>query len=305
MADSQGGRLLCRRAAWKPILFAPGALKALTASGGLRFRFEAGEYRFDTGMLRGTLRAGGKSYGLSEVFHVPSGKILSRAPGWAGLYRVFAANKRFMPDTWYSPSEAELREDGSVEAHWPASDDRPFATWASYRLPAPAMLDFEIRVRLQSDVAAFESFFASYFAEPFTVSKVCVNRKKPEFLAAEQSNGAWQMFPRDRASVRIIQDGRWKHPPNPVDWRIMPEFAMPLAFRRDPASGLTAVVMARSSDCIAVSTPFQTDAHRSLYLSLFGRDMKAGQTARAAIRIVVGMFSEDAEIFRAYREFGS
>lgn len=39
------------------------------------------EYEFDTGVIRGTLRAEGKSLGLSSVVHVPSGVTLSRGYG--------------------------------------------------------------------------------------------------------------------------------------------------------------------------------------------------------------------------------
>ena len=35
--------------------------------------YSEGEYVFDTGFLRGKIRAGGKSRGLSSVVHIPSG----------------------------------------------------------------------------------------------------------------------------------------------------------------------------------------------------------------------------------------
>ena len=44
--------------------------------------------------------------------------------------------------------------------------------------------------------------------------------------------GDWQTFPRDDEAVRIASDGRWKRPPNPVNWSIMPRLAAPLAVRR-------------------------------------------------------------------------
>ena len=39
--------------------------------------------------------------------------------------------------------------------------------------------------------------------------------------------GVWQAFPRDDQAVSIIQDGRWKIPPSPVDWVIRPRLAKP------------------------------------------------------------------------------
>ena len=89
------------------------------------------------------------------------------------------------------------------------------------------------------------------------------------------------MFPRDEDAVRMITDGRWLYPPDPPPWKIGPRLAAPLALRRDARSGLTALVMAPAEDCFAVSTPYGQDDHRSLYLSLLGRDLKAGHTASA------------------------
>ena len=85
----------------------------------------------------------------------------------------------------------------------------------------------------------------------------------------------------------MIQDGRWKLEPNPVDWVIMPQLAKPLGIRKSPANDVRAVVMSLPEDCFALSTPFELEPHRSLYLSLFGRDLKAGETARARARLVI------------------
>ncbi len=123
-------------------------------------------------------------------------------------------------------------------------------------------------------------------------------------MEAVKEAGHWQMYPRDRRAEALIADGRWRHPPNPVDWTIMPRFAAPLAIRRDAASGLTAVPMAPPKDCFAVSTPYGEDPHRSLYLSLFGRDVNSGETAVAAARLVVGKNITDrraVDLYESYR----
>ncbi len=83
----------------------------------------------------------------------------------------------------------------------------------------------------------------------------------------------------------------------------MPRLAAPLAIRRDAASGLTAVIMAPADDCFAVSMPFGTDPHRSVYLSLFGRDLKAGQRATARARLVVGQAISDSAAVRMYEQW--
>ena len=86
----------------------------------------------------------------------------------------------------------------------------------------------------------------------------------------------------------MIQDGRWKLPPNPVDWVIRPPLAKPLAFRCCPVQDLSAVIMSPPQDCFAVLTPFQAESHRSMYLCLFGKDLKVGEIARARARLVIG-----------------
>jgi hypothetical protein len=282
---------------------AAASLQAQSGETGLRFREEPdGGFRFDTGVLRGKLRAGGKSGGLSDVIHVPSGKRISQTYGLFGHYRVFAANERFMPDVWATSSEAALAADGSVVAHWFAAADRPFEMWVTYRWSAPAVLDIETRVRAHASLRGFESFLASYFAEEFNRASVWTQQGKGTFIAADESGGAWQMFPRDEAAIRLIEDGRWKYPPNPVEWRIRANLALPIAIRREGPSALVAVVMAPVSDCFAASAPLQSDGHRSLYLSLFGRDLRDGETMSARARLVIGTF-QDNEIINLYHTY--
>jgi hypothetical protein len=267
---------------------------AFTASG-------TNELAFDTGVLKGKLRAGGKSTGLSSVMHRPTGMTLDHSMGLFGHYRVFSANKRYGTAAWDWPSEARLRPDGSVEVRWPSVADRPFELRAVYRWAAPNTLDLETTVQARTNLAKFESFLASYFAEGFTNACVYVRSNGQAWLErADKSGGVWQAFPRDDEAASIIQDGRWTFPPSPVDWVIRPHLAKPLAERRCPANDLRAVVMSPRSECFAVLTPFETEPHRSLYLSLFGKDLKAGETARAQARLVIGTDLAGEEIDRVY-----
>ena len=257
-------------------------LLAFSASG-------TNEFAFDTGVLKGKLRASGKSTGLSLVVHVPTGVTLDSSMGLFGHYRVFTANKRYGTAAWDWPSDARLRQDGSVEVRWPSAEDRPFELRAIYRWAAPNMLDLETSVQAKTNLAKFESFLGSYFAEGFTNACVYVRSNSKQWLEpADRSHGIWQAFPRDDEAASIIQDGRWKFPPSPVDWVIGPRLAKPLGVRRCPANDLRAVLMSLPPDCFAVLTPFETEPHLSMYLSLFGKDLKAGETARARARLVIG-----------------
>src|SRR5690606_3962469 len=108
-------------------------------------------------------------------------------------------------------------------------------------------------------------------------------------------------FPRDRQSVQTIFDGRWEKPPHPVQWSVTRWLAAPLAVRRHDSSGVAAAIMSLPGECFAVSVPYNKTppdnvaGHQSVYLSLFGQDLDAGQSATARARLVVGkMTDEDA-----------
>jgi hypothetical protein len=262
------------------------------------------EFAFDTGVLKGKLRAGGKSTGLSSIMHLPTGLTMDSSMGLFGHYRVFSANKRYGTAAWDWPSEARLLPDGSVEVRWPSAEDRPFELRALYRWAAPDTLDLETSVQAKRNLAKFESFLASYFAEGFTNACVYARSNSHAWLmAADKSGGTWQAFPRDDEAVSIIQDGRWKLQPNPVDWVIRPYLAKPLAIRRCMPSDLAALLMSPPQDCFAVLTPFEAEPHRSMYLSLFGRNLRAGETARAQARLVIGTNLTGETIDRLYTDY--
>ncbi|MDP3000817.1 MAG: hypothetical protein Q8N47_25260 [Bryobacterales bacterium] len=282
------------------LLAAAGALCCAAAD--LRFHpAEGGAFQFDTGVLKGTLRAQGRSIGLLPVTHAPTGAPMARSMGLFGVYRVFSDGRRYGNGMWDFPSQATPAGDGAVTVRWPPADERPFELQAVYRWSGPASLDIEVSVRPERDLHGFEAFLASYFAERFTSSTVLA--KGGRWLAADRDNGAWQMFPRGPEAVSLIRDGRWKIPPNPVDWVVRPEFDEPIAVRRDPASGLAAAIMAPAQDCFAIATPEQEDSHYSLYFSLFGRDLKKGETARARARLLVLTAPREERIRDLYREY--
>jgi len=279
------------------------------------------EFRFDTGALRGTLRPQGRSLGLAPVIDSASGSTLSGGAGLMSHYRLLDSEARYGGGAWEWSSTAKTLADGSVEASWSADASRqivarpttepaprlPFDLKALYCWRAPNALDLVTSVTAKKDLARFESFLASYFhgfPESLVYVKGCPQTGgKTGLLAAVRSHGDWQMFPRDEAALKIIGDGRWKRPPNPVDWRIMPPLAGPLAVRRDAKSGLTALIMAPPDDCFAIATPYGEEGHRSIYFSLLGRDLKAGQTATARSRLVIGRNISDEQAVAIYEAY--
>ena len=269
---------------------------------------EDGGYEFDTGILRGGLRLAGKGLGLTSAVHVPTGTKLNGAYGILSYYRVFTTNKRYGTAAWSWPSTSKLLPDGAVQVTWPEADDRPFEMTAVYRFRDDSTLDVETTVKAGKDLSKFEVFLASYFHESFPLPQVLVTPDPKTvgmrtFLTAKKSFGNWQMFPRNNDVLSIIRDGRWKKQPNPVDWKIMPPMAKPIALRRGEKTAPTAILMAPPDDCFAISTPYEGEGHYSMYFSLFGRDIKAGQTARARLRLVIIDPVSNREILNLYEQY--
>jgi hypothetical protein len=267
-----------------------------------------GGYEFDTGILRGRLREAGKGLGMSSAMHVPTGTKLSGAYGILSYYRVFTTNKRYGTAAWGWPSTSELLSDRAVQVTWPEADDHPFEMVAVYRFRDRSTLDVETIVKAGKDLSKFEVFLASYFHESFPLPQVFASPDtkivgKRIFMTAKKSFGNWQMFPRNYDVVPIIHDGRWQKEPNPVDWKIMPPMAKPIALRRGQDPAPKAILMAPPDDCFAIATPYQGEGHYSMYFSLFGRDIKAGQTARARLRLVVTNINSNKEILKLYEKY--
>jgi hypothetical protein len=272
---------------------ANGGTKVTSSSAKFAFSSnDKGEYLFDTGVLRGKLRPDGKSLGLSSVILVPSGVRLNGRYGIFSFYRIFTTNKRYGHAAWDWPSVSKLLPDGGVQIIWPEGKDHPFEITAIYHLTEETTVDLETTVKAQKELQQFEVFLASYFHEsfpsPYVYAKTNPQKKgNPGFILAEKSFGDWQMFPRDKNVLQPIRDGRWEKEPNPVNWAIMPNLAAPVCVRRNAEANLAVVLMAPREDCFAISTPYRGEGHYSLYLSLFGRDVKAGEKVRSRCRLVV------------------
>jgi len=273
--------------------------------------FKAGEngaYTFDTGVLRGTLCAGGKSSGLTSVMHIPTGTRLDGGSGIFGYYRLLATDKRYGRMGWDLPGKSRLLADGAVEITVAAAEDRPFEMVAVYRWNDPVTLDLETTIKPSANLSKFEVFLASYCSEALPDPYICAQggsggNRQTRFLLAERSLGDWLMFPRDKALAPMIGDGRWTKEPYPVTWKVERPLMLPIAFRRGADAAPAFLVMAPREDCCAVSTPYQGESHYSLYLSLFGRDIKAGESAQARVRFVVTTDRADNDIMKRWREF--
>ena len=279
-----------------------------------------GYFEFDTGVVKGKIRLDGRSQGIASLIDVASGTDVAHGgnlPGLFGFYRIFSADVRYSHAAWDWPTVSKILPDGAVEVRFPPADDHPLEITAVYRWTAPDTLDLQATVRPQRDMPRFEIFLASYFTKDMR-SLVYVKPNahgggKPQMLPADVNplvDGTYLMFPRDRAAALMIFDRRWDQPPHPVQWSVTRRFAGPLAIRRNEQTGLAVAIMAPPEDCFAVATPYNKTppdgvaGHNSTYLSLFGRDLKTGQSARVRCRLVVGKLTDERaiELFEAYRK---
>ncbi|MBN2474260.1 MAG: hypothetical protein JXB62_06615 [Pirellulales bacterium] len=309
------------RCLWLVLIALPAAT-VVADSPDLSFRPAGdGYYRFDTGVVRGALRLDGRSQGISSLVDVTTGEEIaygSDHPGIFSPYRVFSTDTRYGHAARDWPTIVRRLPDGAIEARFPPADDHPLQMVIVYRWKTSDTLDVEAMVAPERAMPRFELFMSSYFAKQMRalvyVKPNFHGTGRPELLPADVNplvDGTYLMFPRDRAAAELIFDRRWEYPPNPVQWSVTRWLAGPLAVRRNEQSGLTAVMMASPEDCFAVATPYNKTppdgvaGHASLYLSLFGRDLDAGQTARARMRLVVGRSLTDQQaiqLYEAYRD---
>ncbi len=278
-----------------------------------------GHYAFDTGALRGKIRTGGGSQGIVELVHVASGVEVAHGGGLPGIfsyYRVFSTDARHGDAARDWPTATRLLPDGALEISFPPAPQHPLEMTAVYRWSRPETLDVQTVVRPQKDMPGFEVFLSSYFSPGFRalvyVKPSMFAGGKPELLPADVNplvDGTYLMFPRDRRAAQMIFDRRWEFPPNPVQWSVTRHLAAPMAVRTDDKSGVSAILMSPPEDCFAIATPYNKTppdgvaGHQSLYLSLFGREVKAGQTAQADARLVVGRKIADRQAVELYAEY--
>ncbi len=271
-----------------------------------------GLYDFNTGVFQGRLKVDGKYQGLYPMTHVGLGMELVHAPGVFSFYRVLGRNQRYGACVRDWPTQTRLLENGAVEVRWPAADDHPVEITGVYRWKRPDTLDLEIALSPRCDIPQCELFMSSYFTKTFraTVYMKGKGDEPPRWVPVDrptQAAGAYVMFPRDEEAVKRIQDGRWKIGQDPVDWDIERWLAEPLMIRRDPTQGLTALMMCPPGDCFAIASPWNPDKvewarYRSIYLSLIGRDLRAGETAQARCRLVIAKMTDQEAVDR-YHEY--
>ncbi len=285
------------------------AVSARTALGDDKLAFkldDKGNFVFDTGVVKGALvKDAAKAPGIKPISLVDPPVQIDNANGLLIPYRFLTPEKRFGVGAWEWPRTGKLLDDGSAQLTWLACQDRPFEVSVAYRFSAPDTLDATITFKAGCDLPKFELFVGSYF-KAFGQARVYVKdagEGKPGFLDAPKDKGAWHCFPKGDEVLPHIKDGRWKHPPYPLDWTFRPAFAAPLGMRRQPKSGACVLLMAPPRDCFALFMPEQAMGLGSLYFTLFGKDVQKGQTLVSRPRLVFGKNITDEQAVAKYQEY--
>ena len=297
-------------------VFAVPALPAEPPS--LAFRSpEDGYAVFDTGLLRGKVRLDGKRQGISSVVYGPTGMELATSVGLLSYYRVFSAGKRYGHAARDWPVETMLQDDGALRITFPSGEENPLTITGTFRWRTPDTLDLETTVTPLVDMPRMEMFLSSYLIEGFAGAVYLkpnrFTRDKPAaFVPADWNeliDGNYLVFPRDAEVLPMIYDGRWEFPPSPVTWAFSRYLAAPIGIRRHAEAGLTAVLMSVPEDCFAVSMPYNKQppdnvaAHGSVYLSLFGCDVTAGETVKAHCRLIIAEGLSDEAVLERYNVY--
>ncbi len=293
------------------------AIGAEPASLAFRPAEQEGYVAFDTGTLRGKVRLDGKLQGVCSVIYGPTGMELAKSVGLFSYYRVFSEGTRYGKAARDWPIETRLCDDGALQITFPPAEEHPLEIKGTFRWTAPDTLDLETAVTPQVDMPRMELFLSSYFVDGFDgLVYLKPNRfakgAPAEFVRADWSeliDGNYLVFPRSEEVLPMIYDGRSSFPPSPVTWAFTRYLAVPIGIRRHAETGLTAVLMAPPEDCFAVSVPYNKEppdnvaAHGSVYLSLFGDDVAAGQTATAHCRLVIAADLTDEAVVRRYQQY--
>lgn len=223
-------------------------------------------------------------------------------------------------DGWHGearemPHEMVLVQDG-FQLRWAASVAHPADLCITTRLGAPGVFDVVVEVEARALLPRYEVFYSNYFAQTLRAGgyvaalpaeSPAVPGWTPVFPVADAIfREMYVAFPRDEAGAELICDGRWQRGRHFTRFLPARYYAEPYAYYHHTKNGLALGLMASREDAYAVSMAYRAEEandsvgqHNSLYLSLFGRDVQAGEKAVARLRMVVDESGRDASRHRA------
>ena len=250
-----------------------------------------------------------KSHHFSEVRYTPSNMLIS--PDGSGMEHVGLLN--FFRVLIRGGYLTELREEkplvkaekDGVTLTWLPTIRRQANVTIRFTFLEPNIIDMDMSVETMINYPGFEILMSAYMAPGFVsgayVAKEEFGPVEPEQIRITDQpmiHGVWPFFPRNEAGANLLTDGR--HQKGRWYWRMAVgrRYGMPMAFFNK--GEVDVLVMGRPEDVYAVGVTYEGDAekdnvaaHRSLYLSLFGEDLAAGEGRRTQMRMIIGEFGSD------------
>lgn len=249
---------------------------------------------------------------FSEVRHKPSDTLVSPDKGkmkHVGLLNFFRVLIRggYLTELRAEKPVVEPEKDG-VTLTYPPTIRRQAKIIVRFIFREPNIIDMDLSLETLNNYPGFEILLSAYLAPGFVSGAYVAEDEFGPVVMPEQIritdqpmiHGVWPFFPRDEAGANLLTDGR--HQKGRWYWRmaIGRRYGMPMAFFSK--GEVDVLLMGRPEDVYAVGATYEGDAetdsiaaHRSLYLSLFGEDLVAGEGRRTQMRMIVGEFGSAPE----------
>ena len=262
----------------------------------------------------------GKSHHFSNVIYKPTGMKLSpdgermAGAGMLNFFRVLIEGG-YLTELRVEEAVLEPAGDG-ITLTWMPTIRRQAKVKVKFTFREPNIIDMEMWVETLANYPGFEILLSAYMAPGFEsgvyVAKEEFGPVEPEQIRIVDQpmiHGIWPFFPRDEAGANTLTDGR--HQKGRWFWRMAVgrRYGMPLGFFSK--DGVDVILMGRPDDVYAVGATYKGDeindnvaGHRSLYLSLFGEDFKAGEGRYTQMRMIIDDFGSDPdrheELYQAF-----
>lgn len=275
-----------------------------------------GQCVFETDVIRGTVVADGRRFSVADLVWKPSEFKVDRGMALAP-YRLLARSA-WMGEVREMAHTVAPTDDGIVVTFQPtAAHHARLQVTVSFL--DPDSIDCTVDITSHAYYPDYELMISAYFAEGLRpgayigpgVRGVTTEAEQVAPVESPIYRDMYVAFPRDERAANLLNDGRWQRGRHFTRFTTARYYGLPVGVYAHEDSGLNVLLMGRPEDVFAVSMAYHSDnpldnvgQHRSLYLSLFGRDIHPGQRIRMTYRMQLGEFGNQPEQHvRQYERF--
>lgn len=293
----------------------------------MTWQWNNNEMAFETERLEGILVAQPEApnklsnHRLRALVHKPTGTLVTTdnargaQPQFGfSLFRVYARNA-CLTELRATTAQVEPLENG-VRMTWQPTLRHQATVTAEFCIRESNAIDLDIRVDGHAHYTDYEILLSNYAAPGFR-NGVYVQRNyhgdaTPEQIRVDDHpafHNMYNFFPRDQRAAAILTDGRGQRGRWYWQTAIGREYALPMCFFSDET--VDVLMMGRPEDVSAVGVSYNgneehdgTADHRGMYLTLFGRDLHAGEGWQTQARLVIDDMETDPVAHQAaYKGF--